>query len=168
MNSANPSTRFVRRQIPALVGWVLICFAAASLGGLFMPGQWYASLKKPTWNPPAWIFGPVWISLYILMGISLFCVWRRPDSSGYRTALVFFFIQLILNILWSMAFFGLRSPLSGLVVILFLWMAILLTIWSFLKVSRMGGLLLLPYLLWVSFAMLLNAALWRLNSPIQP
>jgi translocator protein len=157
------------KDILKLIASILACQFAGFLGSLFTTPAiptWYATLKKPFFNPPNYIFGPVWTSLYLLMGISLFLFWRRSDSPGYRTALIFFFVQLILNILWPIAFFGLRSPLSGLVVILLLWIAILLTIWRFLKTSRMGGLLLLPYLVWVSFAVLLNAALWRLNFSI--
>jgi translocator protein len=98
------------------------------------------------------------------MGISLFLVWRREDSPQVKTAMIFFFVQLILNILWSVAFFGLRLPLLGLIDIILLWIAILLTIQNFLKISKIAGLLLLPYLLWVSFAVLLNFSLWVLNA----
>jgi len=145
---------------------VILCQLAGFLGSLFTTPAiptWYATLSKPFFTPPNWIFSPVWISLFVLMGISLFFVWRKQDHLPVKTALIFFFIQLILNIFWSAAFFGLRSPLLGLMDIVLLWIAILFTIKNFLKVSKFAGALLIPYLLWVSFAALLNFALWILN-----
>jgi tryptophan-rich sensory protein len=145
---------------------VILCQIAGFLGSLFTTPAiptWYATLSKPFFTPPNWIFSPVWISLFVLMGISLFFVWRKQDHPPVKTALIFFFIQLILNIFWSAAFFGLRSPLLGLMDIVLLWIAILFTIKNFLKVSKFAGALLIPYLLWVSFAALLNFALWILN-----
>jgi tryptophan-rich sensory protein len=149
-----------------LVASVILCQLAGFLGSLFTTPAiptWYATLKKPFFTPPNWIFSPVWISLFILMGISLFFVWRRTDHPHFKFAFIFFFVQLILNILWSIVFFGLRSPLLGLVDIVLLWIAILLTIFHFLKVSKFSGVLLLPYFVWVSFAALLNFSLWILN-----
>jgi benzodiazapine receptor len=149
-----------------LVVSIILCQIAGLLGALFTTPAiptWYATLKKPFFNPPNWVFSPVWISLFVLMGISLFLVWRRQGHPRFKTALTFFFVQLILNIFWSVAFFGLRSPLLGLIDIVFLWIAILLTIQNFLKVSKIAGVLLLPYLLWVSFATSLNFSLWVLN-----
>ena len=108
MNSANPSLRFLPSQILALVGWVLLCFAAASLGGLFMPGEWYASLKKPTWHPPAWIFGPVWTALYTAMAVAAWLVWRRGGWAAQRRPLLLFLAQLALNAVWTPLFFGLH------------------------------------------------------------
>jgi len=153
-------------EILKLIASVILCQLAGFLGSLFTTPAiptWYATLKKPFFTPPNWIFGPVWISLFILMGISLFYVWRRPDHPEFKKALIFFFVQLILNVLWSLAFFGLRLPLLGLVDIILLWIAILLTIQTFLKVSKFAGVLLIPYLLWVSFAALLNFTLWIQN-----
>jgi len=150
-----------------LVASIIVCQIAGLLGSLFTTPAiptWYESLKKSSFNPPNWIFGPVWTGLYILMGISLFMVWqKRADYPRVKTALVFFFIQLILNALWSVAFFGVRSPLLGLIDIVLLWIAILLTIKSFFKILKTAALLLLPYILWVSFAVLLNFSLWILN-----
>jgi len=163
MNSAKPSPRFVRRQIPALVGWVLICFAAASLGGLFMPGEWYASLKKPTWNPPAWIFGPVWTALYTIMAVTAWLVWKRGGLATQRGALLFFLVQLLFNALWSPLFFGLHLPGLAFVDLLLLWLALLATVAAFWKTRRLAGAMLLPYLAWVTFAGALNFAIWRLN-----
>jgi benzodiazapine receptor len=145
---------------------IILCQLAGFLGSLFTTPAiptWYQTLHKPFFTPPNWIFSPVWISLFLLMGISLFLVWGRQDHQKVKTALIFFFVQLILNILWSAAFFGLRSPLLGLIDIGLLWIAILLTTQHFLKVSRMAGFLLIPYLLWVGFAGLLNFSLWILN-----
>ena len=154
------------REILKLVASVIVCQLAGFLGSLFTTPAiptWYATLKKPFFTPPHWVFGPVWISLFILMGISLFYVWRRPDHPEFKKAFIFFFVQLILNVLWSLAFFGLRLPLLGLVDIVLLWIAILFTIVNFLKVSKFSGVLLFPYLVWVSFATLLNFSLWILN-----
>ena len=149
-----------------LMASLILCQLAGFLGSLFTTPAiptWYKTLNKPSFTPPNWIFSPVWISLFILMGISLFMVWRRQGHPQVKIASIFFFVQLILNILWSVAFFGLRSPLLGFIEIILLWIAILLTIQNFLKVSKMAGLILLPYLLWVSFAALLNLSLWILN-----
>jgi benzodiazapine receptor len=145
---------------------LILCQLAGFLGSLFtIPAipTWYTTLNKPSFAPPNWIFSPVWISLYILMGISLFMVWRNLDHPKVKTAFIFFFTQLILNTLWSMAFFGLRSPFLGFMDIILLWIAILFTIQNFLKISKTAGLLLIPYFLWVSFAALLNFNLWILN-----
>jgi benzodiazapine receptor len=153
-------------DILKLVTSVILCQIAGFLGSLFTTpaiSTWYATLRKPFFTPPNWIFSPVWISLFILMGISLFFVWRRQGHPQFKKALIFFFVQLILNVLWSLAFFGLRLPLLGLIDIILLWIAILLTIQNFLKVSKFAGVLLLPYLLWVSFATLLNLSLWVQN-----
>ena len=153
-------------DILKLVVGIILCQLAGFLGSLFTTPAiptWYATLKKPFFAPPNWIFSPVWISLFILMGISLFFVWRRTDHPKFKIAFVFFFVQLILNILWSAAFFGLKSPLLGLMDIILLWIAILFTIQNFSKVSKFAGVLLIPYLLWVSFATLLNFSLWILN-----
>ena len=153
-------------EILKLVLSIVLCELAGFLGSLFTApaiSTWYRTLNKPCFTPPNWIFGPVWISLFILMGISLFLVWRRQGHPKSRIALILFFVQLILNILWSASFFGLRSPLLGLVDIALLWIAILLTIQNVFRVSRIAGLLLLPYILWVSFAAVLNFSLWTLN-----
>ncbi len=153
-------------DILKLVASVILCQIAGFLGSLFTTpaiSTWYRTLNKPFFTPPDWVFSPVWIGLFILMGISLFFVWRRPGHPQLRPALFLFFVQLILNVLWSVSFFGLQSPLLGLIDILLLWMAILFTTLSFFKVSKFAGVLLIPYLLWVGFAILLNFSLWLLN-----
>ena len=146
---------------------IIICQLAGVFGSIFTTPaipSWYATLVKPTFNPPNWVFAPVWISLYFLMGISAFLVWRKGiENPRVNLALRLFIIQLILNSLWSVLFFGFRSPLLGLVEIIILWIFILLTILYFFKVSKIAGILLLPYILWVSFAAVLNFSIWRLN-----
>jgi benzodiazapine receptor len=154
------------KDLGKLVVSIILCQLAGFLGSLFTTPAiptWYQTLHKPFFTPPNRIFSPVWISLFIFMGISLFYVWRRPDHPQFKKALIFFFVQLILNVLWSAAFFGVRSPLLGLIDIVLLWIAILFTILTFFQVSRFAGVLLLPYLLWVSYATLLNFSLWVLN-----
>jgi benzodiazapine receptor len=150
-----------------LAGSIVLCMLAGFIGSLLtmpkIPG-WYANLEKPSFNPPGWLFGPVWTALYILMGIALFLVWRKGLASrGVRIALLVFLIQLVLNALWSVAFFGAQSPLAGLVVIIALWAAIVATIALFAPLSRVAVLLLVPYILWVSFAAILNATIYVLN-----
>lgn len=144
----------------ALAGWVALCYAAALSGIVFMPGEWYASLNKPSWNPPSWVFGPVWTTLYIAMGVSAWLVWRAGNA---RLALSVFLIQLLLNALWTPVFFGLKQPGAAFTVIVAMWCAIAATIALFWRHSRVASALLVPYLAWVSFASALNFALWRLN-----
>ena len=146
-----------------LAGWWLITFAAAALGGWFMPGEWYAQLKKPSWNPPGWIFGPVWTALYTMMAVAAWLVWRRGGWAVQRKALVWFLVQLVLNALWSPLFFGWKNPGLAFAEIVLLWLAILGTLLAFWKAHRAAGALLLPYLAWVSFAAVLNFTLWQLN-----
>ncbi len=142
--------------------FVAVCEAAGLLGTAFTISAipaWYSLLDKPAFSPPNWVFGPVWTILYALMGIAAFLVWRRAGAG----ALVPFWVQLALNALWTPVFFGLRSPLMGLVVIALMWLAIVWTIAKFWPVSRPAALLLLPYLAWVSFASALNLAIYLLN-----
>jgi benzodiazapine receptor len=143
------------------------CYLAAFIGSIFTTPNvptWYASLAKPAFAPPDWVFGPVWTALFTMMGISAYLVWREvPTDPRAKAALAVFILQLAANVSWSAAFFGLRSPLAGLVVIALLWALIALTIQKFRAISRTAGALLLPYLIWVSFAAVLNCAIWRLN-----
>ena len=154
-------------DIYKLIIALLVCQLAGFIGSLVSRpavSTWYVELNKPRFTPPDWVFAPVWISLYILMGIAAFLVWRRGlHHQVVRRALAFFGVQLVLNVLWSFLFFGLRSPLAGLIGIFLLGIAIILTVQSFLKVSRNAGLLLIPYFLWVSFATGLNLSIWWLN-----
>lgn len=126
--------------------------------------SWYPTLAKPPFNPPAWIFGPVWTMLYIMMGVAAFVVWQRGwGSAGVRAAITAFAVQLVLNGLWSILFFGLRSPGLALIEIVVLWLAIAATAVLFWRVATVAGALIVPYLLWVSFAAVLNASIWWLN-----
>jgi len=150
-----------------LVLAIIICELAGGAGALFtlsaIPG-WYAGLIKPALNPPNWIFGPVWTTLYFLMGIAAFLVWRKGLSQkDVRTALIIFGIQLLLNVAWSVIFFGAHNPAGAFADIVLLWLAILATIITFYKISPAAAYLLLPYILWVSFAGYLNYAVWTLN-----
>jgi benzodiazapine receptor len=154
-------------EIMKLAISIIICLAAGFIGSIFTNRSipiWYESLKKPSFNPPGWLFGPVWTALFILMGISLFLIWQKGlNYNGVKIALIVFGIQLILNILWSILFFGLRAPLAAFIEIIILWILILMTILIFYPISKTAALLLLPYILWVSFASILNFSLWRLN-----
>lgn len=148
---------------------LLGCVAVSGLAGLIGSlatfqnvKTWYPTLVKPSFNPPAWLFGPVWTLLYIMMGAALFLVWESP-ARDKRAAVVFFFLQLALNALWSVVFFGMHSPKGGLAVIAALWALIIATMITFFRINPAAGWLLAPYLAWVSFASVLNAAIWRLN-----
>jgi len=151
-------------RLLALAGWVALCFGAASLGALFIPGDWYASLRKPSWNPPGWIFGPVWTALYAMMATAAWLVWQRGGFSAQRRTLTLFLVQLVLNAAWTPLFFGLHWTGVAFAEIVLLWLAIGANIISFHRVSRVAAWLLAPYLLWVTFATMLNLTLWRLNS----
>jgi translocator protein len=151
------------RSAFALAGWLVLSFSAAAIGGCFLPGAWYATLKKPSWNPPNWIFGPVWTALYTTMAVAAWLVWKRGGFKGQRVALSLFLAQLLLNALWSPLFFGLHHPALAFVDIVSLWLALLATTAGFWRTRPTAGALLLPYLAWVTFAGALNFALWRLN-----
>ena len=146
-----------------LAGWLALTFAAAFIGSRFGPGDWYAGIEKPSWNPPNWIFGPVWTTLYVLMAIAAWLVWRRWGFAGARTALVAYVVQLTLNAAWSWLFFGRQSPGAALADIVVLLIAIVVTLVLFWRKHRLAGALLIPYLAWVSFATALNLAIHRLN-----
>jgi benzodiazapine receptor len=155
------------QQCVSLAVFVLICFAAAGLGGLVTASNipnWYAGIAKPTWNPPNWIFGPVWSCLYLMMAVSAWLVWRQAGLARAKLPLALFAIQLALNSLWSVLFFGLHSPGMAAVEIVILWLAIVATMVAFFRCSKIAGWLLVPYLAWVSFAAVLNFTIWRLNA----
>jgi benzodiazapine receptor len=147
-----------------LVGWIALCFVAAAVGAFALPDAWYASLHKPSWNPPGWVFGPVWTLLYTMMAVAAWLVWRRGGFVMQRGPLTWFLVQLALNAAWSPLFFGLHQPGLALVDIVLLWLAIAATIAAFGRVYRGAAWLLAPYLLWVSFASVLNFTLWRMNA----
>ncbi|HVU80139.1 MAG TPA: TspO/MBR family protein [Candidatus Paceibacterota bacterium] len=157
---------FIKNLIP-LALWILIAQGAGLIGSAFTApaiSGWYAALEKPQVAPPNWVFAPVWTTLFLLMGVAAYLVWRKPASRGRTLALKLFFAQLILNVLWSVLFFGLKSPAMALAEIALLWLSIAATIWAFSKISGPAALLLAPYLAWVSFASYLNFMLWTLNS----
>lgn len=154
------------RDTLKLVASLILTFSAAAIGSLATTAQsnWYRNLTKPSFNPPGWIFGPVWTGLYILMAVAFFMIWRRgfADRRG-RIALTCFLVQLVLNAVWTLLFFGLQSPLAALLDIAFLLVAIVLTIWAFARISKAAAWLLAPYLCWVAFAAVLNGSIWWLN-----
>jgi benzodiazapine receptor len=154
-------------DIVKLIVSILVCEGAGGIGAIFTTPaipRWYAGLKKPSFTPPNSVFGPVWVSLYLLMGIAVFLIWREGLSQeGVPTAFILFWVQLVLNILWSVVFFGRKSILGGMVVIFLLWIAILANIIVFFGVSPIAGGLLIPYIIWVSIAANLNAQVWILN-----
>jgi tryptophan-rich sensory protein len=145
--------------LPQVVGVIGSLFTMTSVS------TWYASLKKPAFNPPDWIFGPVWTTLYLLMGMALFLVWKQGfQRQEIKCAVAHFGIQLGLNLMWSFLFFYLRMPFIAFVEIVILWISIAITLFQFLKISRPAGILFVPYFLWVSFAVVLNFFLWLLNN----
>jgi tryptophan-rich sensory protein len=146
-----------------LIPWLLVPFVAAATGALWPPDAWFAALAKPPWQPPNWLFGPVWTTLYLLMGIAAWRVWRRGPAPDCAVALRWWWVQLALNALWTPVFFGLHAPGPALAVILTLAVLIVLTMRAFVRVDRFAAGLLPPYLAWVSFASVLNASLWWLN-----
>ncbi len=146
---------------------IVICLVVGGISGLVTTNSiesWYSLINKPSFNPPNWIFGPVWTLLYILMGISAALVWNKGwKKREVKQALTIFILQLVLNSLWTLIFFGLHNPLFAFIEIVILWVAIMLTILKFFKISRLSGYLMLPYILWVSFAGVLNLAIVLLN-----
>lgn len=154
-------------SILALIASILISQLAGVIGSVFTASSvktWYRTLDKPPFNPPGWVFGPVWTALYTLMGVAAWLVWRKGwVTPGVRAALGVFAVQLVLNGLWSYLFFGLRSPFAAFVELVILWAAIALTVILFFRVSGAAGWLLIPYIAWVSFAGVLNFSIWRLN-----
>lgn len=152
-------------NVLALVGWIALCELAGVIGSVFTVSAisgWYATLAKPDLRPPNWVFGPVWTTLYALMGIAAYLVWSKRHGQALRI----FGVQLVLNATWSIVFFGLQSPGWALVNIVALWLAIVWTIKVFYRISKPAAYLLVPYLLWVSFASYLNYSIWILNRGI--
>ena len=150
---------------PRLIASILLCQAAGVLGSIATTPNiqgWYVNLNKPWFTPPNWLFGPVWISLYTLMGIALYLALEKGLLKD-KPALGIFIAQLSLNSLWSFLFFGLESPLLGLAGIIPLWISIALNIWAFWKIDKRAGYLLVPYITWVSIATALNYYVWILN-----
>ncbi|HPW33601.1 MAG TPA: tryptophan-rich sensory protein [Arenimonas sp.] len=151
----------------ALAIWIVLILGLGSCMGIFFgPGAWFQGLVKPTWNPPGWVFGPAWTLLYVLMAISVWKVRRntRVSDTERSRAMRFFWLQLLLNLAWTPIFFGLHQPAWAFVEICLLWLAALSTALAFGKISAASGYLLIPYLAWLSFALVLNGTIWLLNS----
>jgi translocator protein len=149
---------FVSIVIPVAVGATAGLFTATGVD------SWYQTINKPSWNPPSWIFAPVWTSLYVMMGIAFYLVWKSDNSEVLKkTAISLFAVQLILNFFWSFIFFNQQQPGWALVEIIAMWIFILLTIFAFAQVSKPAAWLLVPYISWVSFATVLNYTIWQLN-----
>ena len=154
------------RDFAPLLLFLLLAFAVAAFGALWTPGPWYAALEKPSWNPPSWLFGPVWTTLYAMIAVAGWLVWRRRETAPVRPAMIVYTLQLLLNGAWSWIFFGVHEMGWALVEIVLLAILIAINAALFWRVRRLAGALLLPYLAWVSFAAFLNATLWRLNPEI--
>ncbi len=152
------------RQIAGLIAWLIFTFSATATALFVKTGGWYAQIQKPSWNPPSWIFGPVWTTLYIMMAIAAWLVWKRGGFAAQRVPLGLFLLQWILNALWTPLFFGLHNPALAFADIVALVLCLAATIVSFRKVHPPAAYLLLPYLAWVSFAAFLNFTIWRLNA----
>ena len=162
--SAGPRTR--HGSVLALGSFLLLSFGVAAAGGAVTATSvdgWSRTLSKPELTPPDWVFGPVWSALYLMMGLAAWLVWRAAGLSEGRRALALWAVQIGLNLAWSILFFGLHLIGLALVEILLLLSAIAATMAAFARIDRRAGLLLLPYLLWVGYAAVLNAAIWRLN-----
>ena len=143
--------------IPLAVGWISSLFTMNSVN------TWYKTIHKPAFNPPDWVFGPVWTILFILMGVALYLVWTHPESVSWKWGIVIFGVQLFLNFLWTTLFFGIHSPLLAMIDIVLLWLAILVNIILFWQINPLSAYLLIPYILWVSFASVLNLFIVILN-----
>lgn len=166
-NKAMDDRRTLKSQIIALGVALMVCFSAAAIGGLATASgleSWFATLAKPSWNPPNWIFGPVWSTLYLMMAIAVWLVWKTSGLAKAKLAIGWFGFHLLLNILWSHLFFQFQQPGWAAVEIVFLWIAIAVCIDMFWRHSITAAALLLPYLCWVTFATFLNFTIWSLNT----
>ncbi len=157
-----------QKQIVGLAGWLIVSFIAASIGAAasIQAGPFYSQLIRPDWAPPPWVFGPVWTALYALMGVAAWLVWRVGGFRAAQSALTLFLAQLALNALWSWLFFAWHRGALAFVDILLLWALIVATLIAFWRIRALAGALLVPYLLWVSFATALNHAVWKLNAQL--
>jgi len=168
MKTKNIITPFLFIIVSELAGVIGSIFTFPSVTSSGLGLSWYETLVRPALNPPAWVFGPVWTTLFLLMGIAAYLVYKKGSETiglegKKNTALKIFWMQLALNVNWSILFFGLHNPGAAFADIIALWFSILLTIAAFSKVSKTAAWLLVPYILWVSFATYLNFSLWMLN-----
>jgi len=155
-----------RRNFVKFISAIVVCQVAGLIGSIFTTSSvndWYTTIQKPSFNPPNWIFAPVWTTLFLMMGISLYLILIKRLDRKVKLGLLLFGIQLFLNILWSFFFFGLKNPLFGFIEIIILWISIAITMYQFWKIDKRSSYLLLPYLLWVTFAAVLNFYIWKLN-----
>ena len=154
-------------KITKLPAAILMSLAAGAIGSMATVtgiNSWYSELIKPSFNPPNWIFGPVWTILYILMGIALYLIWQDGLKKAFvKNSFMLFIVNLVLNSFWSIAFFGMQNPALAFLVIILLWLVILTLILRFYKINKLASYLLIPYILWVSFASVLNFSIWQLN-----
>ena len=159
----------ISRQIAGLAAWLLVSFSAGAIGAVASveAGTFYGQLTRPIWAPPGWLFAPVWSTLYALMGLSAWLVWRRHGFRASRTSLALFIVQLAVNALWSWLFFAWHNGGLAFAEVLVLWVLISATCVAFWRVSALAGALMLPYLAWVTFASFLTYATWRLNPGLQ-
>jgi len=157
-----------RHQAIGLLAWMMLCFLTSAIGAMasIQAKSFYASLTQPLWAPPGWLFGPVWMTLYLMMALAAWLVWRRGGFQANQTALTLFLVQLILNGFWSWMFFAWQLGAGSFINVMLLWLAILATLTTFWRVDKLAGVLLIPYLLWVSFASVLNFTMWQLNPQI--
>ncbi len=146
-----------------LMPWLALCFGVAWFGAQFSPGDWYGQLAKPPWTPPSWVFPPVWTILYVMMSVAAWLVWSQKGFTEAPLALALFMLQLLLNGLWSWFFFGMQNISLGLVDIVLLWFVLVATLVAFWRQRPIAGWLLVPYLVWVSYAASLNIAIWLMN-----
>jgi len=162
------TNRAPTRPILGLLGWLALCFAAAALGGLASAnaGDFYNQLVQPSWAPPGWLFGPVWTVLYAMMGVAAWLVWKERGWHNARIELSVFVVQLVANGLWTWLFFVWHMGAIAFAEIAVLWVLIAYTAWAFWHIRKLAGALLLPYLLWVSFASVLCFAMWQGNPQI--
>jgi len=161
MNSDITKYRF--SNVIALAFWILLTFAVAAFASQFQPDTWYTTIAKPSWTPPGWIFGPVWSLLYLSMSISVWFIWNQRKTLNVNIPLLLYIIQLILNGLWSYIFFNQHQigiALIDIVILVFLISIITVRFW---QISKTAGILFIPYLVWVSFATVLNFEIWRIN-----
>lgn len=166
MPQHQPATPFPTDDVPRLLRVLLWPAGAAAIGSaatLSSVETWYQKLDKPSFNPPRWVFGPAWTTLYLLMGVADYLVSRQGTTDEVRNARTLYRVQLGLNAGWSLIFFGLRSPSAALIEIALLWVAIVATIIAYARISKLAAALLIPYLAWTTFAAVLNAAIWRKN-----
>ena len=157
-----------QKQFFGLVGWLVVSFAASAVGAVasIQAQSFYGKLTQPSWAPPGWVFGPVWTTLYALMGVAAWLVWREGGFRKNKTSLSLFLVQLVVNALWSWLFFAWHLGAYALIDLIALWLLIIATLVTFWRVNPWSGVLLVPYLLWVSFAGFLNYAVWQLNPQI--